>query len=211
MIEFVTATDNMEIFSRNLRRSPIIEIRSALTIKEGYTNVSKAYNEAHKRLYVYAHHDVFLPKSFGDDLLQGLEWIVDRDVNFGVIGVAGVKLINGVRENFGNISDRGKRWQFNYDKLPAEVDTLDELLLITRGDFVFDENLPLDFYGADICMQARAQGRKCYAINAYVEHNSGRPFSGEGHRTESYYKSREVFREKWKKYLPIVTTTGIIE
>lgn len=205
MIEFVTASHNYQELNNNLLRSNVFP-RKQLIVQGDYANVSKAYNDI-KRTICYVHHDVFLPEQFYMQVQKGISYITSIDPNWGVIGVAGVKLINGKKENFGNILDRGKKWAYNLDKLPAEVDTLDELLLITKGDFTFDENLPLDYYGADICMQAKQQGRKCYAINAYVEHNSTREF---GARTESFYKSQEYFKNKWKEFLPVVTTCSLL-
>jgi hypothetical protein len=105
----------------------------------------------------------------------------------------------------GHILDRGKDWGTPFKKA-KEVETLDELMLITKGDLNFDENLDLHFYGADICMQAAAQGRKNYVIPAFVEHNSGY----NGIRTDDYHKCKQYFARKWKDHLPIVTTTTTI-
>jgi hypothetical protein len=91
--------------------------------------------------------------------------------------------------------------------LPTSVQTLDEMLLITHGDFVFDEKLPFDFFGADICMQAIAQGRQNFAIDAYCDHNSDRPVGG---RTPAFYEAEAYFKKKWEAYLPIVTTCSLM-
>jgi hypothetical protein len=209
MIEIVTAVNNQEILNKNLGASPNIlqTWYPDVHYMRGFTNISKAYNSAREKikspLVMYVHQDVFLPENFQSNLQRAFERLPD---NWGVLGVAGVKLIDGKKQNLGHISDRGKGWGSPW-KLPAEVDTLDELLLITRGDLVFDENLDTDFYGADICMQARLQGRKCYAINAYCEHNSSRPVGG---RTESFYKCEKYFREKYIDHLPIVTTCSLL-
>jgi hypothetical protein len=202
--EFVTASHDKSVLSINLLKSPRIRTHG-ISIQNGFSNVPEAYNRAAiiSPIVVYVHHDVFLPETFDDDLLKALDRLPS---NWGVLGVAGVKLVDGKKEIHGHILDRGKEWGSPW-KLPAEVDTLDELLLITRGDLKFDENLEQDFYGADICMQARVRGQKCYAINAYCHHNSTRPF---GERTESFYKSEQYFREKWKDYLPIATTCSIV-
>lgn len=211
MIEFVTASHRPEVLAACLERSPIFRMGVfPLAIRKEVSNISAAYNSVGPidDFMCYLHHDVFLPVTFENDLKTAIDDINKQDPAWGVLGVAGVKLIGGKKENFGNILDRGKVWAYNVDKLPAEVDTLDELLLITQSDFEFDENLPFDFYGADICMQAKAKGRKCYAIDAYCEHNSTRAF---GARTESFYKSQEYFKNKWREYLPIVTTCAILE
>jgi hypothetical protein len=210
MIKIVVATHNVDILKKNLLRSPILQEVLCHTIPD-FTNIPKAYNlindpatlPADHDIYIYAHHDVFLPETFENDLYKALERVPD---DWAVIGVAGVKLVDRKKEFKGYVNDRGKIIGSPW-KLPAEVDTLDELLLITRGDLVFDEQFEQDFYGADICMQAKQQGRKCYAINAYCEHNSCRSFGG---RTESFYESEKKFREKWKSQLPIATTCSIV-
>jgi hypothetical protein len=204
-LEFITASHDLSIFKKNLLSSKVFETYS-FTLQTGYYNISKAYNESvhgDNSILIYAHHDVYLPESFEKNIKAALEHL--KGENWGVLGVAGVKLINGKKQNIGYISDRGKIWGSCLIH-PEEADTLDELLLITKGDFVFDENLDLHFYGADICMQAKEQGRKNYVINAFVEHNS----SYNGVRTEVYNENKKYFTDKWKHLLPVATTTAVI-
>lgn len=208
MIQFIAASHNEDILKNNLLKS-ILFADYKLIIQRGFDNVSKAYNQAPitGNIIVYLHHDIYLPGDFYSNLQSSIQAVNKIDNNWGVLGLAGVKLIDGKREIFGNINDRGRQWG-NPDNLPAEVDTLDELVLVTHGDFVFDENLPTDFYGADICLQSKLQGRKNYAVNAYCYHNSTRAFGG---RTESFYECEKYFKEKWKNELPIATTCAIIQ
>ena len=209
MIEFVTASHDESILHSNLKRSPIFKGHNAsLSVHMGYTNIPEAYNQKGRigDFIVYTHHDVFLPSSFFEDLCVGLKSMELIDPNWGVLGVAGVRLENGVKKNYGHIQDRGREWG-SPSGLPAEVDTLDELLLITHGDFQFDEQFDLHFYGADICMQAKLQGRKNYAINAYCHHNSGLQL---GHRSESFRECERRFRAKYIDHLPIVTTCSML-
>lgn len=205
MINFLVASHSPAVLENNLLRSPIVKTSdNYLTILQGFTNIPKAYN--HEKLagvVVYVHHDVFLPITFEADLKRALVTVPD---DWGVLGVAGVRLVSGKKEIYGYISDRGKPWG-SPNELPAEVDTLDEMLLITRGDVIFDEQFEQDFYGADICMQARLQGLKCYAINAYCEHNSSRPPGG---RTEKFYEAEKRFRAKYIDHLPIGTTCSML-
>lgn len=204
MIEFIIASHNNEVLQKNIFSSCGIG-NYPVHIQRGFTNVSKAYNsvKTNAQVIIYVHEDVFLPKTFEKDLYKALYLVPD---DWAVLGVAGVKLINGKKQNIGYINDRGRLWGKPLDN-PVEVDTLDELLLITRGDFVFDEQFPLDFYGADICLQAKAQGRKCYAINAFCEHNSSRVIGG---RTPAFYEAEKRFRNKWIDYLPIGTTCSTL-
>ena len=208
MIDFITASHDDKILKANLLKS-ILFADYKLTIAFGFNNIPKAYNsiKAKTEIVVYLHHDIFLPPDFFSNLQHAIKTVTKLDKNWGVLGVAGVKLINNQRQIFGNINDRGIPFG-SAQNLPHEVDTLDELLLITHGDIVFDENLPLHFYGADICMQAKQQGRKCYAINAYCHHNSSLV---RGHRSESFYTCMDYFKNKWKHYLPIATTCTIVK
>ena len=93
------------------------------------------------------------------------------------------------------------------EPFPHIVDTLDELILITHGDFIFDEFLPGNhFYGADICMQAKLKGRHCYVIDAYLHHNSLRF----GKLDIDFWQTRKYFKNKYSSYLPIGTTCTVI-
>ena len=207
MIEFVCASHNENILEDNLLKSSIFKHRK-LTVLRGFDNVAKAYN-SHKptsSVVVYVHHDVFLPDNFENSLLAAVFQLHTIDKNWGALGSAGVKLEKSVKKNYGYISDRGNIWG-SENGLPKEVQTLDELILITKGDLIFDENLPQDFYGADLCMQNQMRGRKNYAIKAFCHHNSGRAVGG---RTDEFYKAQDYFENKWKDHKPIVTTCSLL-
>ena len=207
-INFVTASHVEDILQNNLLKSPIFKNKQPI-IKRGYTNVPKAYNDANIKglINVFIHHDVFLPDTFYLKLYASIEEINKVDPNWGVLGVAGVQRNGNKKDIYGNILDRGIQWG-GPELVPHEVDTLDELLLITKGDFVFDENLPSNhFYGGDICLQAKKQGRKNYAIQAYCHHNSLLP---QGGRPDNFMECQEYFRKKWIDELPIFTTCANI-
>lgn len=208
MIEFVTASHNEAILHGNLKRSPLFHSFSSIQVMRGFNNIPQAYNETAPitNFIGYVHHDVYFPSSFEGELITALTLMEGIDKNWGVLGVAGVRLVNGEKKSIGHILDRGREWG-SPKSLPAEVDTLDELLLITHGDLQFDEQFDLHFYGADICMQARLQGRKCYAISAYCHHNSGLPL---GHRSQSFKDCEAKFRAKYIDHLPIATTCSIV-
>lgn len=205
MIEFVVASHNEEILKSNVIRSFVYR-DAVFTIVRGFNNIPQAYNSVQTRkgnIVVYCHHDIFFPPTFFDQLKYAIATVPG---DWGVLGVAGVKLLDGKKQNRGHISDRGNVWGSEIN-LPSLVQTLDEMLLITRGDILFDEQFDLHFYGADICMQANLQGRECYAINAYCEHNSGLPV---GHRSQSFKDCEAKFRAKYIDHLPIVTTCTLL-
>lgn len=206
MIEhFIVASHDARILTENLFKSPVAQSKIPIHTFPGFTNIPDAYNflDTKGKITCYVHHDVFLPADWIDRVRQAFTKLPS---NWGVLGVAGVRLINGKKQSIGHIRDRGREWGSPL-RMPAEVDTLDEMLLITKGDITFDRQFEQDFYGADICLQAREQGQRCFAIEAYCYHNSGRPIGG---RTESFYKSKILFENKWKAQLPIATTTAMM-
>lgn len=196
-LEFVTASHNDNILRENLLRSPCTKDYK-VTVKRGYTNVAQAYNAVvpSAELVCYVHHDVYLPELFIDNLHKYLAMTPD---NWEVIGVAGVT--GPPKQIHGFISDRGKMWGKVVNK-PVKVQTLDELLLITRGNIKFDEQFSQDFYGPDICI-----GREAYVVPCFVHHNSGREFGG---RTELFYQTEKLFKEKHYNNLPIITTCSTL-
>lgn len=209
----ICASHNLTIFHKNLYLSLILQ-KNHGNIVTDYKNVSAAYNFAEiqcnqllDEYNVYVHHDVFLPPAFEYELKKAILQINSIDPNWGVIGLYGATLENGQRKFYGHVRDRGHNLGTPAN-LPHEVQTLDELLLITKGDFVFDEQFDLHFYGADICLQSIAQGRKCYAIAAYCHHNSGRNM---GVKDNSFYENALKFKNKWKDHLPINTSCVLVQ
>ena len=208
-INFICAVNNEEIFEKNLTQSSIFT-PDKFVLQRGYINVSVAYNEAAQNsagdLLCFVHQDVFFPEDWVDYFFRAVEKLERFDANWGVLGVAGVRL-GTEREWFGNLRHRGRQWG-SPRGLPTSVQTLDELLLIRKNNdgLKFDENIPTNhLYGADICLQAQSRGQKCYAIDAYCHHNSNtRSLPADFHMAADYIKT------KWESCLPVVTTCAIL-
>lgn len=206
-MKLICASHNDSILSRNLAASTFF---NPCKILKGYSNVPEAYNSANVvngEINIYAHHDLFLPPAFKAELKQSIEKINSIDPNWGILGLYGATIENGQRKFYGYVRDRGNNIGLA-SNLPHEVQTLDELLLITKGDFVFDEQFDLHFYGADICMQAIKQGRKNYAIAAYCHHNSTLK---RGYISQSFKDCKEKFKNKWKDFLPVNTPCTLVQ
>lgn len=206
----ICASHDDEVLNKNLGASELFKKNHRVRVIKGGNNVARAYQEANKVCFeneynLFVHHDLFLPPAFEQDLTRAINEINLIDAKFGVLGVAGAILENGKKASYGNIKDRGREWGAPL-KAPKEVQTLDELLLITKGDLKFDEQFDLHFYGADICLSAIKEGRKNYAINAYCHHNSSLKI---GYRSQSFKDCEARFKEKWK-VRPIVTTCSLI-
>jgi hypothetical protein len=125
-------------------------------------------------LVIFAHQDVFFPPGWEQDFAKALDDLARTDPDWGVIGSVGIAAMATVMSDsclVGHWCDPAG-YRFN-GPLPAPVQSLDEQWLCIRRNsgVTFDENLPgLHCYGVDICMQARARGLQCYAIDAFVWH-----------------------------------------
>lgn len=101
----------------------------------------------------------------------------------------------------------------NQLKEDTPVQTLDEMCLIAHSEVFrqglsFDERFRFHFYGADFCMQAYTLGFDVLAMQLKCQHKS-RTIHGDLTSPE-YLSSLNMFREKWKQFLPIKTTTKFI-
>src|SRR5690606_40212151 len=131
------------------------------------------------------------PDTFESQLLIALHNLSQMDPDWGVAGAVGVNDYGRGKFFVGHVNDRGTEIG-SYSEYPRVVETLDELMLITRGDFKFDENIPSNhFYGADICLQARRQGRRCYAIEAYCDHYSA---TSQGKLPDDFWVAAEYMK-----------------
>jgi hypothetical protein len=220
LVSFVTCASNDKTLGANLLASPCLAPHSAhqvLVVKNCPSaadglNVGIARSET--EWVACVHQDVWLPAGWDQCIAEQLD---EAERRFGPIGVAGVYGVGEVNapshptqplaaERVGWVRDRGRMLR-DGPGLPAQVATLDELLLIVRRDthLRFDPALGFHLYGADICLQAREQGLAVVALEALCHHNSrsvGLP--------EEFFASAEVFVRKWSHRLPIATSCVII-
>lgn len=204
----VCSSHKSDILVKNLFRSPNI-FDHDLHIKNGYTNICNAYNEALKKcnedVIIFVHHDVYLPETFFVDLDLSLTEI--NHINWGVLGVAGAT----TNRIIANVIDRSHLLKV-YDSLPQEVVTLDELILIIKKEsfkyLSFDEKIKNHhLFGTDICMQAKKNGMTNFVINAQCNHNSSLSYQ----IPKEYFDTETYIKEKWKDFLPIKNTINVIK
>ena len=190
----------------------VVAIRNCPSAADGL-NIGIA--RAETEWVVCVHQDVWLPEGWDRCVLEQLN---EAERRFGPIGVAGVYGVGEVitlcdqsqplaAERIGWVVDRG-RMLSDGTELPAQVATLDELLLIVRRDagLRFDPVLGFHLYGADICLQASEAGLAVVALAAQCHHNSrsvGLP--------EAFFASAGVFARKWRHRLPVATPCAIID
>jgi hypothetical protein len=205
-LSFVACVSDSSILEANLLRSPclndcspneMIAVSICPSAADGL-NIGIARSET--EWVVSVHQDVWLPAGWDRCVVEQLN---EAERRFGPIGVAGVYGVGEViapsdptqppgAERIGWVRDRGRMLR-DGPGLPAQVATLDELLLIVRRDsgMRFDPALGFHLYGADICLQARERGLAVVALEALCHHNSrsmGLP--------EEFFVSAEVFARK---------------
>ena len=211
-LAIVTASHDAEILGDNLLSSPCIATGEIeVLVQTDRLNVPAAYNEAAQLLEAdilcFLHHDVVLPESWAQDVIEQVARVEALDPDWGVLGCIGVTIRNEDKYWVGNVYDRCRQLG-ETDNLPAVVDSLDELALICRKeDAVFDEYMPNHhLFGTEICLRMRRQGRQCYAINAYCHHNS---------RTStldaSFAVSAGYLYGKYSEMLPIASTCVTVQ
>ena len=203
----ISAVNNETVLRSCLLSSPDIQTASEVILKTGFHSAAAAYNagieKARSDVLVLVHQDVYLPKGWIDRVWSALELLEARDPQWAVAGVWGGKQAG---EFTGHLYCSGLMRILGQPlEAPAEVTSLDEVLLILRksSGVRFDNQLKgFHMYGTDICLEAKARGLKSYAISAFCIHNTN------GYRMLpwDFWKSYFFLRRKWKAELPIATS-----
>lgn len=208
-LTIICASNDDETLEENLLESPCIaDGKVECIIQKGFSNVPLAYNQAMGQasndLIAFLHHDVRLPEGWESKVLEQIEKVATIDPNWAIAGCAGAVLRGQDKFWLGNIFDRASQFG-NDEPLPALVDTLDELSLICRkADALFDEAMPSHhLFGAELCLRHRKKGRKCYAINAYLHHNS---FQDRYYLDATFAISCGYIYANYRDLMPIATT-----
>jgi arylsulfatase A-like enzyme len=234
---FIVAVDDADELRLHCLASPVFQSGRHQWLfvenrgNRAYSSISRLYADARRRvrhpLVAFVHQDVFFPPHWERIAGMALRAASHKDPNWGVIGVAGrAPRSPGVTDppNIGHWSDP-HRYHEPAVPLPAEVQILDELLMIVRADsgVTFDPDLPgFHCYGADLCLSARDKGMKSYVVDAPVVHKLFRPDGSlieTGDRTHKiasrqtpefradFMRSADYVRRKWAKYLPFEGTS----
>lgn len=204
----IAAVNDDAIAASCLRRSPDIA-RGNLLLHEigGAETMGAAYNrglaETDAPYVILLHQDVYLPEGWLVRAAEAIERLENAHPDWAVAGVYG--LTKDGRH-------AGRVWDavFGYEltspvDLPAEVQSLDELLLIVRRDRFagFDPKLPsFHLYGTDAVQSALQSGHRAFALDLPVVHNT-RPIESLG---GGYADAYRYMQAKWADRLPIATS-----
>ena len=182
-VSFLACVSDGPTLESNLLRSPCLiggsphEVVAVKNCPSAAAGLNLGLERAQCEFVVCVHQDVYLPAGWDRCLMQQLQ---EAERRFGPIGVAGVDGVGEViepedsgqplrAERIGWVVDRGRVLR-DGPELPAQVATLDELLLVVRRDsgLRFDPDLGFHLYGADICLQARERGLAVVALAALL-------------------------------------------
>lgn len=210
-ITFIAAVNNRLVLERNLLRSPALAPghRHELLIKEGFSSASLAYNDAIKEatgdLLVFIHQDIYLPPDWLPNTLVAIDKLDRRGIRWGVLGCFGVRPQGQGSVGLGQVYSTGWGLQGDPISQPEPVQTLDEIVLITRASngLCFDASLPnFHLYGTDLCLTASARGFQNFAIPAFCVHNTNQLLE----LPSEFYNCYSHVKKKWKHQLPIYTS-----
>jgi hypothetical protein len=201
----IVAVNDEEVLNTSLLASPDIKDMCDIVLQTNPPSAAIAFNEGIRKaqgdILIFAHQDVFLPAGWHNAVSQAIHCLNQAQSKWAVLGVFGIGLHG---RGCGYVYSTGlKRYVGSPMPEPALVQSLDEMVLILRADegIMFDEALPgFHLYGTDLCLTARIQGRRSYAIQAFCIHNSN------GHSLPpAFWPAYAYMRRKWVRFLPVRT------
>ena len=208
----VCASNDDGVLDRCLRASPdLADDGRRLHVVRGAVSAGQAYNAALRHAgpndpyVVFVHQDVYLPAGWFDRLAAAVAELEERGVNWGVLGVWGVREVGG---NVGRVwcSGAGRA----YDRPAAEatpVASIDEIVIVLKVDprLRFDENLPgFHFYATDTILRARELGLGAFVFDGPVVHHSRQ---NPNPLDKWFFRGHRYMRQKWRHCLPLRTCT----
>ena len=151
------------------------------------------WERASSDVLVFCHEDIVFPEDWIAHLkasIQRVENEVGR--NWGVLGPVG----RAGKTFAGFYADDVSA--VRYGRLPAQVETLDELCLIVRRELPlrFDERLGgFHLYGVDLAIQCLEAGLSNWAIDAFLFHHTSS--RGRFSRPPQYRRILRKLQRKW--------------
>ena len=139
---------------------------------DAYCGLRALIAQARGTYLILAHQDLLLLKDGMPVLRQRLSQLDAIDPHWAVAGNSG---LTAGGTHYLRISDPHGDDQAR-GPFPARVDSLDENFLVLRRAAMISPSVGptgFHFYGADLCLQAKLKGMKCYVIDFHLRHLSG--------------------------------------
>ncbi len=209
-LSFVVLERDESRLGANLLASPclapgspheLIRVRHARTAAEG---LNRGLAQARHPHVVLVREDVYLPRWWTRQLSRELSRLEEQG-GYGVAGISGTQQRGGQARRVGRVVERD---QLIDTPLPAQVDTLDDSLLILprHTPLRVESTLGSHFIGAELCLQARQRGLRSVVVDALCHHNA----ISDDEQTPALYESGRALARKWRDQLPISTASGTI-
>ena len=179
---FVNRPELYVAMRQSFEAAGFVEPLAHYTVETGdpYTAITRL-GQADEPYVILVHQDVFCDQGFtASDLLARLEELTKLDDRWAIAGNSGGDSDHQLRLHL-NHPD----CQFRSTRLPHQVVTLDENMLIlrtARRPHCSPELSGFHLYGADACLHAAQDGSTCYVIDFPVTHLSN---GNEDGRTEA--------------------------
>ena len=211
-VTFVACVNDEDQLAANLARSPcfapgstheLLTFRHCANAAEG---LNAGIAQAAHDLVVLVHQDVYVPAGWPARLRH--QWAVASAAggDIAVAGVFGVRSRDRPFDAIGRVVHRDRL--LSHHELPADVDGLDELLMVVprATRLRVDPALGWHLYGTDLALQAATAGERVVVLDAPCHHNS---LTG---RVPVLYRSSErALARKWPAMLPIHTNLSSID
>jgi len=190
-------------------RPPVLMLQGMGSAAEGLARGSAWCST---RWLVLVHQDVWLPAGWVDQMSAALADLEARVPHAVVAGVYGVGADGGHK---GYVQDRGQ-WIGAPVAAPAEVRSLDELLLAVRMDagLSITAGLGWHLYGTDVCLQAQSRGGVAVVVDAPCEHRAtllrmatnAQEWQALSQVAGAFNASAAQLAKAWPQAMPVQTT-----
>jgi hypothetical protein len=211
-ISFVACVNDEGQLKHNLLASPVFrpgtphELRLYRGMDSAAQGLNRGIREAEHDLVVLVQQDIYLPSWWPARLVE--QWgAASAGDTPAIAGPFGVRYREGGRTHVGHAIDRDHLLRSPHF-LPADVDGLDELLMVVPQDtpLRFDPRLGWHLYGTDYVLQAHAVGLRAVVLDIPCHHNSLY-----ADLDDAYHHSESVLADKWPRELPILTNSSTID
>jgi GT2 family glycosyltransferase len=180
IITLVRNLDDYKEFLNTLRKQVgqhTIEIIAIPNFFNSFTSAYKGLNTgidvASGEIILLCHEDILVPTVWLNKIKSNIVDLFSTQEKVGILGMAGISLNNAPIYYLTNSSGTVLN---NYGKHRMEVQSLDELCLITlkSNNLKFNDKAfnGFHFYGSDICLNSKLKGFKNFAIDAHCYHKS---------------------------------------
>jgi len=181
----------------------VLLFRGCASAAEG---LNAGIERAKHELVVLVHQDVYLPNAWPQRMMAQWRLAQQQGGPIGIGGVFGVLDRSVPFDAIGRVVHRDRLLM--HRDLPADVDGLDELLMVVprQTPLRLDPDLGWHLYGTDLALQASARGLRVVVLDAPCHHNSLT-----GRVPWKYRDSERVLARKWQDRLPVHTNLSSID